>query len=168
MSLSLPSKSGDVSTQLKFTCLPSQHIANRGLFDRFATLWGSWAVEEVLESSLRAPKKIWFAGDTGYRTVWEGEDESKMPVCPAFAEIGNRIGPFDLAMIPIGYAVLVHPLRLELTQSFLQGIRSTIGILNGSCFPLRQRQNIPRCEGEESPWNALGVKPFVFSHLHSC
>lgn len=168
MSLSLPSKSGDVSTQLKITCLPSQHISNRGLFDRCATLWGSWAVEEVLESSLRTPKKVWFAGDTGYRTVWDGEDENKMPVCPVFAEIGNRIGPFDLAMIPIGYVVIVHLWRLEPTQTFLQGIRSAIGIFNGSRVPLRQRQNIPRCKGEESPWNALGVNPFVFSRLHSC
>jgi hypothetical protein len=25
-----------------------------------------------------------------------------LPVCPAFAEVGNRYGPFDVALIPIG------------------------------------------------------------------
>lgn len=100
MSLSLPSKSGDVPVQLKLTCLPSQHISNRGVLDRGATLWGSWAVEEI--SSASEPKKVYFAGDTGYRTVLAGEDEDKVPVCPAFAEIGERVGPFHFAMIPIG------------------------------------------------------------------
>ena len=33
-------------------------------------------------------KRMYFAGDTGY--------------CPAFKEIGQRYGPFDLAFIPIG------------------------------------------------------------------
>ncbi|KAG0007529.1 hypothetical protein BGZ80_004565, partial [Entomortierella chlamydospora] len=34
--------------------------------------------------------------------VPKGADEDEMPYCPAFKEIGNRIGPFDLSMIPIG------------------------------------------------------------------
>lgn len=103
MSMNLPSKSGDIPIRLKITCLPSQHTSNRGIFDRATTLWGSWAVEEVPNANLTASKKVWFAGDTGYRTVMEGEDENKVPVCPAFSEIGERVGPFDLAMIPIGY-----------------------------------------------------------------
>ena len=28
--------------------------------------------------------------------------DTSLPVCPAFKEIGKRIGPFDLALIPIG------------------------------------------------------------------
>jgi N-acyl-phosphatidylethanolamine-hydrolysing phospholipase D len=46
---------------------------------------------------------VWFAGDTGYRSVRDGEDEDKVPHCPAFKEIGNAFGSFDLAMIPIGF-----------------------------------------------------------------
>jgi N-acyl-phosphatidylethanolamine-hydrolysing phospholipase D len=30
------------------------------------------------------------------------EDEHLLPHCPAFAEIGERLGPFDLGLIPIG------------------------------------------------------------------
>jgi len=33
-------------------------------------------------------QRVWFGGDTGY--------------CPVFAEIGQRLGPFDLSLIPIG------------------------------------------------------------------
>lgn len=66
---------------LIITCTPAQHFSGRGLFDRNATLWASWAIEN--ESF-----NIWFGGDTGY---------SKQ-----FKDIGNRLGPFDLALIPIG------------------------------------------------------------------
>ncbi|KAI9758067.1 MAG: hypothetical protein M4579_003198 [Chaenotheca gracillima] len=83
-------------------CLPCQHMANRSITDRGATLWSSWSVES-------GGKKIWFGGDTGYRAVpdlpkevddyGEGHD---YPHCPAFKEIGDFRGPFDLGLIPIG------------------------------------------------------------------
>jgi L-ascorbate metabolism protein UlaG (beta-lactamase superfamily) len=86
----------------RISCLPSQHIGNRGPFDRGKTLWGSWSVES-------GGKSVWFAGDTGYRSVPElpeGEDDygegHNYPHCPAFAEIGQYRGPFDLGLIPIG------------------------------------------------------------------
>ena len=47
-------------------------------------------------------KNVYFAGDTAYRTVRDGEDEDKVPVCPAFAEVGERFGGFDMALLPIG------------------------------------------------------------------
>ena len=49
--------------------------------------------------------------DTGYRSVPPGvgpekqyDDDylSSLPHCPAFKEIGDKIGPFDLSLIPIG------------------------------------------------------------------
>jgi len=45
---------------------------------------------------------VYFAGDTAYRTVRDGEGEDKAPVCPAFAEVGERFGGFDMALLPIG------------------------------------------------------------------
>jgi N-acyl-phosphatidylethanolamine-hydrolysing phospholipase D len=53
---------------------------------------------------------MWFGGDTGYRTVPkvpEGVDDygpeyAHLPRCPAFKEIGELRGPFDLGLIPIG------------------------------------------------------------------
>ena len=46
-----------------------------------ASLWGGYAV-------LGARQRFWFTGDTGY--------------CSVFQEIGKRLGPFDLAAIPVG------------------------------------------------------------------
>jgi N-acyl-phosphatidylethanolamine-hydrolysing phospholipase D len=91
------------------TCTPSQHFTGRSLWDHFKTLWASWVVEEIVIDQpadatppCRSPVKVYFAGDTAYRTVLKGEDEDKVPVCPAFEEIGNKFGGFDFAMIPIG------------------------------------------------------------------
>ncbi|PBK88129.1 Metallo-hydrolase/oxidoreductase [Armillaria gallica] len=82
-------------TSFKLTCTPAQHLTGRGLLDQGKTLWSSWAVEGE-------GKKVYFTGDTGYRSVKDGENEAERPVCPAFKEIGERFGGFDLAMIPIG------------------------------------------------------------------
>ena len=65
---------------ITFTCTEARHFSGRGL-KRNVTLWSSWA--------LAGPtKKVYFGGDTGYT--------------PAFAEIGARLGPFDLTLLPIG------------------------------------------------------------------
>ncbi|KAG6829661.1 hypothetical protein H0H92_003904 [Tricholoma furcatifolium] len=82
------------------TCTPAQHFTGRSLFDRFKTLWASWVVEEVRTEGPGV--KVFFGGDTGYRSVPDGKNEDEMPVCPAFKEIGERFGGFDFAMIPIG------------------------------------------------------------------
>ena len=52
---------------------------------------------------IHSHKTVYFAGDTAYRTVRDGEDEDKVPVCPAFAEVGERFGGFDMALLPIGW-----------------------------------------------------------------
>ncbi|KAH9851093.1 N-acyl-phosphatidylethanolamine-hydrolyzing phospholipase D [Lenzites betulinus] len=108
LSLFLPPQTPDdaagvVRAEIRVTCTPAQHGSNRGLFDRWHTLWSSWAVEDVpAPASGAAARKVYFAGDTGYRTVRDGEDEETVPRCPAFAEIGARFGGFDLALLPIG------------------------------------------------------------------
>lgn len=87
----------------RISCLPCQHIANRGLTDRGKTLWASWAVTTN-------DKSLWFGGDTGYRAVpksSDGDDDwseayAHLPKCPAFKDIGRIRGPFDLGLIPIG------------------------------------------------------------------
>ncbi|EJU02331.1 Metallo-hydrolase/oxidoreductase [Dacryopinax primogenitus] len=96
-----------VEERFRLTCTPCQHFTGRSLSDRFKTLWASWALESIPSSqdaahAAPAPVKIWFAGDTGYRAVPDGMDETKMPVCPVFKDIGARFGGFDLALIPIG------------------------------------------------------------------
>lgn len=66
---------------ITFTCAPAQHSSGRGLHDQNLRLWASWVVAG-------GGRKLWFAGDTGYTT--------------ALREIGRRLGPFDLAAVPIG------------------------------------------------------------------
>uniref|UniRef100_A0A915B3M3 Metallo-beta-lactamase domain-containing protein n=1 Tax=Parascaris univalens TaxID=6257 RepID=A0A915B3M3_PARUN len=69
-------------TSCEIWCVPAQHWSQRTLFDRYKTLWCSWAV--VGES-----RRFYFTGDTGY---CERE----------FDKLGQKLGPFDLAAISIG------------------------------------------------------------------
>lgn len=62
-------------------CLPAQHFSGRAPWDRNSTLWGSWAITG--EST-----RFYFNGDSGYFS--------------GFREIGERLGPFDLSVFPIG------------------------------------------------------------------
>lgn len=62
-------------------CVPAQHWSARGLGDRNETLWSGWAV-------VGPTRRFYYAGDTGYFA--------------GFAEIGERLGPFELAALPIG------------------------------------------------------------------
>jgi N-acyl-phosphatidylethanolamine-hydrolysing phospholipase D len=66
---------------LTVTCTPAQHSSGRGLDDQNRRLWSSWVIAGPT-------KRLFFAGDTGYY--------------PGLREIGDRLGPFDLAAIPIG------------------------------------------------------------------
>ncbi len=63
---------------LDLVCLPSRHFSGRGLFNRYSTLWASWAV-------IGPKNRVYFSGDTS--------------LTPEFLEIGERSGPFDSAMI---------------------------------------------------------------------
>jgi N-acyl-phosphatidylethanolamine-hydrolysing phospholipase D len=67
---------------LTFTATPAQHGSGRGLMDQNERLWSSWVIADA------AGKRLFFGGDTGYT--------------PRLAEIGKRLGPFDVAAIPIG------------------------------------------------------------------
>jgi L-ascorbate metabolism protein UlaG (beta-lactamase superfamily) len=66
---------------LTFTCVPAQHFAQRTLLDMNRRLWAGWTIAG-------RERRLFFAGDTAY---FDG-----------FKEIGARLGPFDLAAIPIG------------------------------------------------------------------
>jgi N-acyl-phosphatidylethanolamine-hydrolysing phospholipase D len=66
---------------VKIHCVPAQHFSGRSLVGRDRTLWAGWVVEGPT-------KRFYHAGDTGY---FDG-----------FREIGRRLGPIDLAAVPIG------------------------------------------------------------------
>ncbi|RMZ22529.1 hypothetical protein D0859_13441 [Hortaea werneckii] len=70
-------------------CQEDEHGSGRSINDQGQTLWCSWAIESN-------GKKLYFAGDTAYKA------EDAPAACPAFEEIGESLGPFDLALLPIG------------------------------------------------------------------
>ncbi|EST07819.1 Methyltransferase domain protein [Kalmanozyma brasiliensis GHG001] len=85
---------------LNVTCVPAQHFSGRGATDRDRTLWGGWTFHAPGSGA-----RVYFAGDTGYRSVPRGmprEQEDTLTTCPAFREIGETLGPFDVSLIPIG------------------------------------------------------------------
>jgi N-acyl-phosphatidylethanolamine-hydrolysing phospholipase D len=66
---------------LRVHCVPARHFSGRTLTDRNRRLWSGWVVEG-------GTRRFYFAGDTAYFT--------------GFKEIGERLGPPDLAAVPIG------------------------------------------------------------------
>jgi L-ascorbate metabolism protein UlaG (beta-lactamase superfamily) len=68
-------------TGIHFTLVPVQHWSKRTLWDTNQTLWGGWVMEG-------AGLKLVHTGDLG--------------LSKDAADIGERLGPFDMAFIPIG------------------------------------------------------------------
>ena len=69
---------------LRIAATPAMHFSSRGIGDRGDTLWCGFA----LSSDGANGRHVYFAGDTGYH--------------PEFGAIGERYGPFDVALMPIG------------------------------------------------------------------
>jgi L-ascorbate metabolism protein UlaG (beta-lactamase superfamily) len=62
-------------------CVPAQHFAARTPFDRNRTLWCGWVLSPEAGN-------LYFAGDSGFGSL--------------FRQIGERLGPMRLALLPIG------------------------------------------------------------------
>lgn len=89
---------------LDLICTPAQHTSARGISDKDKGLWCSWTLSTPMGHG--SARKLFFAGDTGYRHVSSPnptkEEEDSLSHCPAFKEIGELLGPIDLALLPIG------------------------------------------------------------------
>lgn len=73
--------SRDGAHTLDVVSTPSRHASGRQVLDQMATLWTSYA--------LKGPAhRVFFSGDTG--------------LTPAFKEIGEKYGPFDVVMVEVG------------------------------------------------------------------
>jgi L-ascorbate metabolism protein UlaG (beta-lactamase superfamily) len=93
------------STQVndvKLAATPARHFSGRTARDRDTTLWASWVIRHN-------DVNVFFSGDSGY---FDG-----------FKKIGERYGPFDLAMVETGaYDAMwpdVHMQPEETLQAFI-------------------------------------------------
>lgn len=97
---------------LRVACVPAQHFSGRGLRDRNATLWCGWTLADE-------QRRVLFAGDTGYH--------------PEFSAIGERLGPFDVALMPVGayeptwFMRPAHMNPAEAVQAFREVNRDGLG-----------------------------------------
>jgi L-ascorbate metabolism protein UlaG (beta-lactamase superfamily) len=103
---------------LPVTVTPAQHFSARTPFDRNRALWGGFLIEV-------AGRRIFHAGDSGYG--------------PHFREIGERLGPIDLALLPIGsyeprwFMKDIHLNPAEAVQAHLDlGARQSVGMHFGT------------------------------------
>lgn len=81
-SVAISANGRDVTVHL----VPVQHWTRRTLADANQCLWGGYVIEAKTGTSRRS---VFFGGDTGYSQEH-------------FTSIGARLGPIDLALIPIG------------------------------------------------------------------
>ena len=66
---------------LRVVATPARHFSGRTPFDRDRTLWCGWAV-------VGQERRAYVTGDGGYQA--------------AFAEVGRRLGPFDVTLAEVG------------------------------------------------------------------
>jgi len=92
------------TTTWPITATPAHHFSARGPLDRNRALWSGFMLTV-------GGRRIYFAGDTAY--------------APFFPEIRQRLGPIDLAMLPIGayeprwFMRAVHMNPEESVQAYL-------------------------------------------------
>jgi L-ascorbate metabolism protein UlaG (beta-lactamase superfamily) len=78
--------------EIQFIAAPALHFSGRGIFDQNESFWNSWVIKSEKHS-------VFFCGDSG--------------MFPLFKNIGDKYGPFDLTIIPIGaYSKLWHDSHL--------------------------------------------------------
>ena len=103
---------------LPVTLTPAQHFSSRNMLDRNRALWGGFLIEAL-------GRRILFAGDSGYGSH--------------FREIGARLGPIDLALLPIGayeprwFMKDIHMNPAEAVQAHLDlGARQSVAMHYGT------------------------------------
>lgn len=104
---------------VQLTATPSQHFSGRGLSDRNSTLWASWVLQAGGE-------RIFYSGDSGYFA--------------GFAQIGQRFGGFDIALIENGaydaWWPSVHLTPAESIRAFEDLRGKTLYSVHNSTFDL--------------------------------
>jgi N-acyl-phosphatidylethanolamine-hydrolysing phospholipase D len=135
---------------LRVTCTPARHFSGRGFRDGQSRLWAGFVVAGPT-------RRFYHAGDTG---LFEG-----------FEEIGRRLGPIDLAAVPIGAyepQAIMAPVHLDPEQAVRAGLelsaRQIVGMHFGT-FDLSDEplDEPPRRFLAEAERRGLAERAFVMS-----
>jgi L-ascorbate metabolism protein UlaG (beta-lactamase superfamily) len=120
-------------SSVPITLTPAHHFSARGPFDRNRALWGGFLLTTD-------HARIYFAGDTAY--------------APFFHDIRQRLGPIDLALLPIGayeprwFMQSVHMNPAEAVQAHLDLDATESIAMHFGTFPMT-------AEGIDEPVRAL-------------
>jgi L-ascorbate metabolism protein UlaG (beta-lactamase superfamily) len=132
------------------TLTPARHFSARGLHDRNLTLWGGFYITHQGYS-------LYFAGDTG--------------ATRAFAQIRERLGAPDLALLPIGayeprwFMGPVHMNPADAVQAFTDlGAKRAIGMHFGT-FQLTAEAIDAPLHDLAAARAAAGISPAAFTTL---
>ncbi len=132
---------------LKLVCTPAQHFSGRGLSNGQSTLWSSWVITSKNEN-------IYFSGDSGYAAH--------------FKEIGEKYGPFDLALLECGqYNQLwsdIHMMPEETAQAGVDVKARKIMPIHWAGFKLALHEwtdPIKRLEKKASELNLKVIAPQI-------
>ncbi len=135
---------------LRITATPARHFAARTPFDRNRTLWGGFMIGA-------AAGQVLFAGDSGAGPHW--------------AAIRARLGPPDVALLPIGayeprwFMAAVHMNPAEAVQAHLAlGSLSSLGMHFGT-FQLTEEAIDAPLEALAAAREATGLSQQSFSTL---
>src|SRR5215470_1084848 len=122
------------TSQAPITPSPAHHLSARSPFDKNRALWGGFQIAA-------GNTRIYFAGDTAY--------------APFFRDVRQRLGPIDLALLPIGayeprwFMRAVHMNPEEAVQAHLDLEASQSVAMHFGTFPLT-------AEGIDQPVLDLG------------
>jgi L-ascorbate metabolism protein UlaG (beta-lactamase superfamily) len=121
------------ASALPITLTPAQHFSSRTPLDRNRALWGGFMLTA-------GGARIFFAGDTAY--------------APFFRDVRQRLGPIDLALLPIGayeprwFMQAVHMNPAEAVQAHVDLEASESVAMHFGTFPMTT-------EGIDEPLRAL-------------
>ncbi|HET6308721.1 MAG TPA: MBL fold metallo-hydrolase, partial [Rhodopila sp.] len=134
-----------IAGPLRITVTPARHASARTLFDRNRTLWGGFMLHA-------GTGRVLFAGDSGDGPHW--------------AEIRDRLGAPDVALLPIGayeprwFMAPVHMNPAEALQAHLAlGASRSVGMHFGTFQLTDEAIDDPRL-GLEAARQAVGIDTF--------
>ncbi len=128
-------------------CVPVRHFSGRGTFDRNATLWCGWVIEDPGGS-------IYFGGDSGFGAH--------------LAKTAERLGAPRLALLPIGAYLprwFMSPVHMDPAEAVraheVLGAATSVAIHAG-CFQLADDGRQQAYDDLEAALIERGVSPEVF------